>query len=495
MTHRSSILKYSSLKFVIPALAFGAISCKPRAFNDVQTTSTELKTKRRTDALAASLLLHWPIPKSAQELQKLPAATDLKISKALWGSVLSNIFTDKGTGRPLTLTNPECAQTQENWHITAARLSLYEIDLPGNVTTWQTMALQRESDLAQRVQLHITLQPWCMSSRLGRNDFVHTLDHAVQFTFDLSLLQIPQQHQIWLDEIYRKSRSKNTFSMKAENKVLPFATSLLELNSRKNGRSSIVLDWTDALKTDELLNKNSYPNATWQSAKQSLVANRQLKISTDSPLAHPSLQANPASLNSFFSKYLSEKNLLRIRAHATEGLGTAQWFYLWEQQAGKQVRVSLQTSSAQWDRTSGLVTLKPLLADAQLTHKVGTEQSISEASLVLLRDVDSDSTPMAHDIALQNLISLNEKIIDHERTSVHTTRCASCHALDEAMTFAREGRPVAQRGILPVQLTMNGVSSDAKPVINLRSLRHAEADAARFEEEFQNDRNQHSAKQ
>jgi hypothetical protein len=212
-------------------------------------------------------------------------------------------------------------------------------------------------------------------------------------------------------------------------------------------------------------------------------------------LAHPTLQANPAALAPFFAKFISEKNLIRIRAHITEGLGTSQHFYRWETQSGKISRAPLQTTSASWDRKADAVTLSPLLLNPQLSSRVGVEQIASEANRPLLRDVDLESTPMANDIDLHELISLNEKIIDHERTSVHSTRCVSCHALDDAQNFAREGRPVAQRGITPAQLTLIGVSVDGRPVVNLRSLRNADSDAARFEEESHNVHQHRSAKQ
>jgi hypothetical protein len=270
---------------------------------------------------------------------------------------------------------------------------------------------------------------------------------------------------------------------------------LLDLNSSQIGRAAIVGAWNSALNTQELFQKQKYPDAQWASLKQALNTSRALKNISNANAAHPTLQNQPAALNAFFAKHISEKNLLRIRAHVTEGVGTAHHFYRWERQAGKLSRVALQTSSAQWNRTANTVTLKPLLLNPQLSARVGTEQPTAEETRILLRDVDLEATPLANDITLQDLVSLNEKVVDHERTSVHTTRCVSCHALDDAQNFAREGRPVAQRGLAPLQLTLSGVSPDGKPVVNVRSIRSAESDAARFEEENQNAQQLRSARQ
>jgi len=495
MDHRSTASSRVHL-FCLPfVFLLGVQACKPRVFNDSMESSTAMSARRGNEALAAALTPLWPIPKSAAEVAALPAVTSTGISTLLWQRVLAESFVDNSTGRPLTLSSPECARSVDAWRISAARLSLYEVDLPGNVTSWQTLALQRESDLAQRIQLHITVQPWCSSTRLERSDFVHTLDHAVQLTFDLSLPFLSKHNQDWLEELSAKSRSESQLVVKAENKVLPYARALLDINSSQNGRSAIVAAWNDSLQTQSLAKANRFPNAEWLSLKQSLGANRNLKIVGKGVLAHPTLQSNPAALAPFFARFISEKNLIRIRAHMTEGLGTSQHFYRWEKQAGKMARVALQTTSASWDRGANAITLSPLLMNPQLSSRVGVEQPASEANRQLLRDVDLESTPMANDIDPRELISLNEKIIDHERTSVHSTRCVSCHALDDAQTFAREGRPVAQRGITPAQLTLIGVSMDGRPVMNLRSLRAADSDAVRFEEEFHNVQQPLSGKQ
>jgi hypothetical protein len=473
----------------------GLMACKPRAFNDAQTSSTSGGLRKSTEAQAAALMPYWPVPKTAAEIALLPALGNLGVSTKLWQSVLAEAFLDNSNGRNLTLSSPQCARSVDAWRVTAARLSLYEVDLPGNITTWQTLALQRETDLAQRVQLHVVVQPWCISERLGRDDFVHTLDHAFQLTFDLSWPFLSKQNQNLIEELTTQSRLEPVSVVKTDSRILPHARALLDLNSSQIGRAAIVGAWNSALNTQELFQKQKYPDAQWASLKQALNTSRALKNISNANAAHPTLQNQPAALNAFFAKHISEKNLLRIRAHVTEGVGTAHHFYRWERQAGKLSRVALQTSSAQWNRTANTVTLKPLLLNPQLSARVGTEQPTAEETRILLRDVDLEATPLANDITLQDLVSLNEKVVDHERTSVHTTRCVSCHALDDAQNFAREGRPVAQRGLAPLQLTLSGVSPDGKPVVNVRSIRSAESDAARFEEENQNAQQLRSARQ
>lgn len=495
MDHRS-VASSRVHRFCLPfVFLLGVQACKPRVFNDSMESSTAMSARRGNEALAAALTPLWPIPKSAAQVAALPAVTSTGISTLLWQRVLAESFVDNNTRRPLTLSSPECARSVDAWRISAARLSLYEVDLPGNVTSWQTLALQRESDLAQRIQLHITVQPWCVSPRLERSDFVHTLDHAFQLTFDLSTPFLSKQNQAWVEELFAKSRVESQYVVQAENKVLPYARALLDINSGKNGRTAIVAAWNNSLQTQSLAKANRYPNAEWLGLKQSLGSNQNLKIVGKGVLAHPTLQTNPSALAPFFAQFVSEKNLIRIRAHITEGLGTSQHFYRFEKQAGKMARVTMQTTSASWDRGANAITLGPLLVNPQLSSTVGVEQPALNTNQKLLRDIDLESTPMANDIDPQELISLNEKIIDHERTSVHSTRCVSCHALDDAQTFAREGRPVAQRGITPAHLTLIGVSVDGRPVMNLRSLRAADSDAARFEEEFNNVHEPLSAKQ
>jgi hypothetical protein len=204
------------------------------------------------------------------------------------------------------------------------------------------------------------------------------------------------------------------------------------------------------------------------------------------PLVHPFLQNSPAALNSFFSRYLSEKNLIRVRAHVTEGLGTSQRFLRWEQHAGRLVPKALQTVAAQWDRSANTITLSPLQIAPQMVARVGTEQPIPAELRASLKNVDHELTPLANDLSVQELLGLGEKTSDPERTTVHSTRCVSCHGLDDALRMARDGRPVAQRGITPAQLTLFGVSADARPVLNSRTLRAAESDALRLEEELPN---------
>lgn len=481
---------------VLPLVAPAGISgCKPRGFNDAQTNSTAGAMRKSTEAQAAALMPYWPVPKTAGDVSLLPAVGNLGLSSRMWQAFLSEAFVDSSTGRTLTLSSPQCARSVDAWRVTAARLSLYEVDLPGNVVAWQTLALQRETDLAQRVQLHVVVQPWCVSERLGRDDFVHSLDHAFQLTYDLSWPFLSKQNQNFIEELTSKSRLDPISVVKTDSKILPYARALLDLNSTPMGRMAIVAAWNNALKTQELFQKQKFPDAQWAQIKQSLNAGRTLKNVNNTIPAHPTLQAQPAALNTFFAKHVSEKNLLRIRAHVTEGVGTSQHFYAWERHAGKIVRMPLQTTSAQWDRTANTVTLKPLLLNPLSSVRIGTEQTIAEETRVLLRDVDLEATPLANDIPPQDLLSLSEKVIDQERTSVHTTRCVSCHALDDAQSYAREGRPVAQRGIAPLQLTLSGVSPDGKTIVNLRSVRTAESDATRFEEENQNAQQIRSARQ
>ncbi|MBM3381425.1 MAG: hypothetical protein FJY29_03195 [Betaproteobacteria bacterium] len=496
MNNRRLAKRLPTPLLVLPLLAtVGLISCKPRAFNDAQTSSNAGGLRKSTEAQAAALMPYWPLPKTAADVAQLPSLGSLGVSTRFWQSILTEAFNDSENGRILTLSSPQCARAVDAWRVTTARLSLYEVDLPGNVTAWQTLALQRETDLAQRVQLHVVLQPWCLSERLGRDDFVHSLDHAFQLTFDLSWPFLSKQNQNFIEELSLRSRVEPVSIVKTDSRVLPYARALLDLNASQAGRSAIVGAWNNALNTQELFQQQKFPDAQWNTLKQTLNTSRVLKNASNTPATHPTLQSQPAALNAFFAKNVSEKNLMRIRAHVTEGVGTAHHFYRWERQSGKLSRVALQTSSLQWDRTANTVTLKPLLLNPALTARVGSEQPINEETRILLRDVDLEATPLANDIALQDLASLNEKVVDQERTSVHTTRCVSCHGLDDAQTFAREGRPVTQRGISPLQLTLSGVNPDGKPIVNVRSVRSAESDAARFEEENQNAQQFRSARQ
>lgn len=471
------------------ATAFAATGCKTRAFNDAQTQSTVggRSLSKPVEAQAESLMPSWPIPRNFDDVRALPSVKSLGVSAGTWQALLKDAFTEVGTqsAKPLTLSNPNCAFSVDAWRVSAARLSLYEIDLPGNVTTWQTLALQRETDLSQRIQLHITVQPWCSSERLGRSDFVHTLDHAFLLTFDLSTPFLSEQLRAWLDDVAVKNNKNEIQTIRSENKVLPYARALLALHDGKQGRKNILNEWNQALQTTELLNKKSLPSAAWLATKQALPVNQGFGSRTVNPanLSHPALQTAPAALNGFFSRFLSENNLLRVRAHVTEGLGTSQRFLRWERQNGKVNRIPMQTIAAQWDRTANTITLSPLLSAPQIVSMVGTEQPTSGQWRAQLKDIDLEATPLAIDISVPELLSLGEKIVDPERTSVHSTRCVSCHGLDDALKMAREGRPVAQRGINPAQLSLFGVSLDGRPVINLRTLRAAEADAIRFDEE------------
>ncbi|NBO38337.1 hypothetical protein EBU99_07115 [bacterium] len=471
------------MSLILLGLSF-AVSCKPRVFNDAQSAPTSAAESNRHEALAAALMPLWPTPKNASDILALPSATQLGISTSTWQSLLKTALTDSASGRQLTLSNPDCALSVDSWRLSAARLSLYEVDLPGNVTSWQTLALQRESDLAQRVQLHVSVQPWCVSERLARTDFVHSLDHGFLLTFDLSLPFLKGDTRSWLEDLSIQSRGNDSFAVKSENKILPYAKALLDINSSSTGRKALVDEWNRSLQTAEIVKNKSFPNQAWLTAKQALNAGHSLSVTAAQSVAHPTLVARPQALSGFFAKYLSERNLIRVRAHVTEGLGTSQRFLRWEKQSGKLINVPMQTTSAFWDRKANIVTLNPLLVSPQNVARIGLEQPSTGAHRSLLRDVDLETTPLANDISLQELISLNEKILDPERTSVHSTRCVSCHGIDEALKYAREGRPVAQRGINPVALSLFGVSSDGRPVVNLRSLRSAEADAMRFEDEL-----------
>ncbi|MEY4065769.1 MAG: hypothetical protein RIR26_1977 [Pseudomonadota bacterium] len=472
-------------KIFIPVVlgAFTFLSCKPRSYNESQASSVAKHNSTAADALAAHLVPLWPIPKSAEQLKNFPAAKDLGVSDSLLQRILENAFTDESSGRARALSSPECAQAPSSWRVTAARLSLYEVDLPGNVTSWQTLALQRESDLAQRVELHVTVQPWCLSTRLGRDDFVHSLDHALLFTFDLNWKAVSAADKLWLDAISDTRKMSPQLAVPAETKILPYARRQMDISTSTTGRSTLVAEWKKALRADELSEKNLFPDGSWFALKQSLAASGSLKTNKTAVPAHPTLVTQPTALNGFFKKYVSESNLIRVRSHTTEGLGSAQSFQRWDLRAGKLVRVPLQTTAAQWDRAANTMNLSPLLQNPRLSVALGNEELPLESNRVLLRDVDTDATPMATDLPSRELISLNEKILDFERTSVHTTRCVSCHALDEAQTFAKEERSVVQRGLTPLPLTLMGVSIDSRITLNLRSLRQAEADAARFVEE------------
>lgn len=485
------LMKAGTATFTFASLAWSA-SCKPRAYNDnqIQSNTGKPALSKNAEAQAQSLLPFWPVPQNISEVRALPMLTALGVSTQTWQKLLSEALSDSN-GRTMTLSNPECALSTDSWRISAARLALYEIDLPGSVTSWQTFALQRETDLSQRVQLHVSIQPWCSSQRLGRGDFVHTLDHAFLLTFDLSTQFLSKNHLSWLEEMLNKSNQQDTLTTLPENKVLPFARALLDVNDGRLGRSEILRAWNQALQLKELTLQSALPSAGWISFKQLPAQGQVLAQQTETgrELSHPALKASASALNNFFNTFVSEKNLIRVRAHVTEGLGSSQRFLRWERQDGKIVRFPMQTVASQWDRTARTVSLNPLLSSPQKVVSVGTEQPVAgQKKSQLLRDIDLEATPLANDIAVPELLSLSEKIVDSERTSVHSTRCVSCHGLDDALRMARDGRPVSQRGIAPAHLTLFGVSSDGKQVSNTRTMRAAEADARRNEEEASNAR-------
>ncbi|MFZ9520341.1 MAG: hypothetical protein ACO3A4_07680 [Silvanigrellaceae bacterium] len=467
-------------------------SCKPRAFNDSQVQSGKHTTAltKTAEALAESLMPVWPVPQNSVDLRSLPMVTSLGISTASWQSYLNSAFTDvdqAGAQSELTLSNPECARSVDSWRVSAARLSIYELDLPGNVTAWQTLALQRETDLAQRVQLHVTVQPWCTSPRLDRSDFVHTLDHAFLFTFDITLPQLSKGSRSWLDDLSSVSNQNVSVVIPAERAILPYASALMEIHDYRLGRTAIVRAWNQALKFDELVGNKSLPSNAWVAARQRIALQQGVgTLVDDQGLAHPTLKTSPGALNAFFSRFVSEKNLLRVRAHVTEGLGTTQRFLRWERKGEKLLPWPMQTIAAQWDRNKNAMTLSPLLTAPTRTSRIGSEQPVQDHLRAQLKDIDVEATPLAEEMSIQDLLLLGERTIEPERTSVHTTRCVSCHGMNDALSFAREGRPPTQRGIRPMHLSMFGVSMDAKPVVNFRTIRSAESDASRFEEEQAN---------
>lgn len=477
---------------LLVALAAG---CKPRQFNNAQTTSTgaTAQVQRTADAQAEAFMPFWSAPKSIAELNALPTITNLGVASATWQSFLKTAFSESHNGgalRPLTLSNPECARSEKSWRVTAARLSLYELDLPGNVLSWRTLALQRETDLAQRVQLHVTVQPWCSSERLGRADFVHTLDHAFLLTFDLTTPHLPQPMREWAESFSQTLLTQQSVRISAEKQVLPYARALLQIHDGTRGRNTIVRAWNEALQTQQFTQNKVLPSVAWLNARQALSV-PQGNLSTMQGIAlpaFPALQANPSALNGFFQKFISEKNLIRVRAHITEGLGTSQRFLRWDRTGGKLALMPQQTYAAQWDRQANTVQLLSLLSQPETVVRVGAEQPTLGTARVQLKDVDLEETVLHQDVSVQELLSLKEKAIDAERTSVQSTRCVSCHGLDDALRTARDGRSVSQRGMTPAQLTLMGYNADATPRLNLRSLRTAEADAARFEEENLNDK-------
>jgi hypothetical protein len=473
-----------------------ASACKPRLFNDSQTASAgsaAAALSTSVEAQAESLIPFWPVPASAGEISQLPSPAALGFSTGAWNTVLEQAFSEtdaNGRKKQLTLSNPECARSPDSWRVTAARLAPFEVDLPGSIASWQTLALQRETDFAQRVQLHVTIQAWCSSPRLGRSDFLHTLDHAFLLTFDLSTSALPKTTLKWLEETMTKSLNSETVVLRSDNKILPYARFLRDLHDSSAGRKGILKEWNRALKTEELMQKKNLPSSNWLSMRQSVPLNQGLTSIAVSHLnpAHPALQASPSALNSFFGRFATEKNLIRIRAHITEGLGTSQRFLRWDRQAEKLVPSALQTVAAQWDRVANTMTLSPQLTNAPRNLKAGDEQTIIAEQRAQLLNVDHELTPLAGDLSLQDLLSLGEKTSDPDRTSVHSTRCVSCHGLDDALRMARNGRPASQRGINPAQLTLFGLSADARPVINTRTLRAAEADAIRIEEDDNHDK-------
>jgi hypothetical protein len=470
--------------------------CKQRAYNETGSAVTATTQTLQDDGRVQSLVPYWPIPKNPDEARALPGVSALGLPSQLWSTLLSDAFSDVDTtGRPhpLTLTNPECARLPAAWKISAARLSLYEIDLPGNVTAWQSLALHRETDLAQRIQLHVTVQPWCNSTRLERADFVHTLDHGFLLTFDLSGPYLAKKFIQWIEDIQRHNDARSAlqsepvqpFIIRSDKKIIPYSQALLQWHDGSRGRYTVVKDWHDALQTEVLISKKNMPTAAWMTARQELLSRQEFSASTQSSqnLSHPALLSNPSALNGFFSKYISEKNLVRIRAHITEGLGTSQRFLRWDRRSENITRSVLQTYAAQWDRQSDQMIISAVLQNPHAVTRVGTEQPVSGSMKLQLKDIDVEQTLLANDFSAQQILSLGEKIADSERTSVQSTRCVSCHGYKDALRLARDGRTTAQRGLTPAQLSLMGVNRDEQHVINVRTLRAADNDLQRFQEE------------
>lgn len=502
---RAPLIESKFARTVLTAIAF-LMSCKNRQYNETQSSSSSdnFRQFKSIDGQAEALMPLWAVPQTESDVKILPSVSNLGINSATWKKFLSEAFSEKnptGEVTSLTLSNPECTLSPDSWRLSAARLSLYEIDLPGNVMTWRTVAAQLDADVAQRVQLHITVQPWCSSERVGRRDFVHTLDHAFLLTFDLSVPYLQQQKTHWIEELNRNalgadslpsdgfSRAKTTI-IRPDNTLIPYTSSMLNLQNSPQGRKAISQVWHRALETQTMIETKRLPSPAWQTLKQSLFNSTGLSItSTGSlPLAHPKLKAEPTALNSFFARFVSEKNLLRVRAHVTEGLGTSQRFLRWERASGQFRRLPMQTTSTLWNRARSEISFTTLLTKPQDVIFVGQEQPSNLETRAQINDVDLDATLLAGDISLQHLLSLREKVVDSERTSVHSTRCVSCHGLDDALRMTREGRPTSQRGLTPASLSLFGTNADGVPVVNLRTIKAAEADAARFAEEIQNDK-------
>lgn len=466
-----------TLLALIPSLA---ASCKPREFNDSVVSSEGVASVQHAEALTSTLLPIWPAPKSLNDAQRLPSAAELNLPPQFFAPLIQTMFTHPVSGDTLTIASPHCAKAPDAWRVSAARLSLYEIDLPGNVTNWQTLALQRETDLSQRVQLHVTMQPWCASKRLNTPNFIHTLDQSILLTFDLTQQGLPEKYRNWLEKLSVDSKAGSGLVVSSEKEILPYARALNDVHSSVQGRRALLSQWKSALNNDSLLRENKIPTIEWLQLKQSFGIGQKIKTDALNAYAHPALVTDPQALTPFFKNNLSVKNLLRVRAHITEGLGTAQYFYLWENKKGSLQKVALQTTGATWDRSSDQLKVSPLLSEATHYARVGDKYRSIPTQRLLVADADLESTVMADDVSQKELLALNSKVIDFEKTSVHTTRCVSCHALDDAYRFAKNETPVTQRGIQPVQLSLSGYTLDSKPILNIRSLRQAEADAKRF---------------
>ena len=474
-----------TLLALIPALA---ASCKPREFNETALNSERSPAADEAEALTSTLIPIWPAPKTLSEVQRLPASTDLSLPEPLFGSLVQSMFAHPATGEALTIATPQCALTPQSWRVSSARLSLYEIDLPGNVANWQTLALQRETDLSQRVQLHVTMQPWCSSKRLNTPNFIHTLDQSLLLTFDLTLNQLPEVHKNWLNKMTTLSKGMSSYVVSSESDALPYARALQEISTSSRGRRAFVTQWKNSLNNESLALEKKIPTSAWLQLTQSFGLGQKIKSDAVNSYAHPALIADPQALTQFFKTHLSQKNLIRVRAHITEGLGTAQYFLLWENRAGRLQKVKMQTAGAIWDRTTDKLSVIPLLAEPSYYALVGAKMKTLQNPRLLVADADSEATVMADDIAQKELIALSSKVIDFEKTSVNSTRCVSCHAFDDAYRFATSGTPVHQRGIQPVQLSLSGYNLDGKPILNIRSLRQAESDAKRYLRENPADR-------
>ena len=158
------------------------------------------------------------------------------------------------------------------------------------------------------------------------------------------------------------------------------------------------------------MGNKSLPSAAWLAAKQRISLQQGVGVlSEQQDLAHPSLKASPAALNNFFNHFVSEKNLIRVRAHVTEGLGTTQRFLRWERSGDKLVRWPMQTMAAQWDRSKNLMTLSPLLISPTKTARIGVEQPVHDQLRPQLKDIDVEATPLADELSVHHRLPIERK--------------------------------------------------------------------------------------